>query len=89
METRDLIKILAVLYFGLVICLFGSFQAMKITENLLLNQIRESKEKKKEKEEESVLVTITDSLFFKIAKEVVNFIKKILTLISEFIKVFF
>ena len=54
METRDLIKILTVLYFGLVICLFGSFQAMKITDN-----------------------------------EVVNFIKKILTLISEFIKVFF
>ena len=89
METRDLIKILTVLYFGLVICLFGSFQAMKITENLLLNQIRESEDEKKEKEEESVLVTITDSLFFKIAKEVVNFIKKILTLISEFIKVFF
>ena len=62
---------------------------MKITENLLLNQIRESEDEKKEKEEESVLVTITDSLFFKIAKEVVNFIKKILTLISEFIKVFF
>ena len=89
METRDLIKILTVLYFGLVICLFGSFQAMKITENLLLNQIRESEDEKKEKEEESVLVTITDSLFFKIANEVVNFIKKILTLISEFIKVFF
>ena len=89
METRDLIKILAVLYFGLVICLFGSFQTMKITENLLLNQIKEGKDEKKEKKDDSILTIITDSLFFKIANEVVNFIMKILIMISTFITAFF
>ena len=88
METRDLVKILVVLYFGLVICLFGSFQTMKITENLLLSQTKEDKDKK-EKEDDSILVTITDSLFFKIANEVVNFIMKILSMITVFILVFF
>ena len=95
METRDLVKILVVLYFGLVICLFGSFQTMKITENLLLSQTKEDKDKtkedkdKKEKEDDSILVTITDSLFFKIANEVVSFINKILNMIKLFIEVFF
>ena len=88
METRDLVKILVVLYFGLVICLFGSFQTMKITENLLLSQTKEDKDKK-EKEDDSILVTITDSLFFKIANEVVSFINKILNMIKLFIEVFF
>ena len=84
METRDLIKILVVLYFGLAICLFGSFQTMKITENLLLNQVKESKDEKKD---DSLLITITDNLFFKITNEVVEFIKKILTMIKTFIEI--
>lgn len=87
METRDLIKILVVLYFGLAICLFGSFQTMKITENLLLNQVKENKDEKKEKKDDSLLITITDNLFFKITNEVVKFIEKILTMIKTFIEI--
>ena len=95
MDTKDLIKILSIIYLGLLICLFGSFQSTKITENFLINQIIKEDNKNKSsdsgdsKEEDGILTKITDSFIFKVIQEIVNFVIKVLEVISIFIRTFF